>query len=424
MTEKIIEPKSVAVEASLLNAMMDRQHYNQYASYIDYKRVLPPTALLLEDYKKYYELYPDHEYINKELFYTQFCQHWHQSDLNEQDIIYFRDHVLPSVYAVEAKDVDSCLLGFIEKQTTEELIKSTKSFNLEKLRNILDYHEKQRNNIIKLCDTEITTISNVDFSVLDKTNGIPWWLPTLQQGIGSLVKGQLVLFSADFGTGKSAAVISQVAHTLEFMTGREYGPILYFNSEGTSADVFGRICSNVLRSEFTEGFEAVVANYATAQKMFLDKYGDDKLFVVQMMTSSVPWVTNKVLKYKPSLVIIDIADTLAKEEDVQSLKKVFDQLRVLSGSTCPIIATTQAGNQSYTDKETGEEKNRRWLSDKALYGSKTGKGGAADTIITIGKDNNKSNLRYISVPKKKRGKSVDITCQLIEEYSLYDELSW
>jgi len=425
MTEVGINPKSAAVEAALLKAMTRRENYATYNQYVDYKRVLEPTALLLKDYKKYYDLYPERNEIDLNVFYTQFSQHWHTTDLENESIAYFRDYVIPAVSAVDSTDVDRCLIGFIEKQTADELNRvSSKAFDLEKLREILGNHEKLYNEILKTTDLEVQTMSTVDFNVLDKTEGLPWWLPTLQEGIGSLVKGQLVVVSADSGTGKSAAMVSQVAHLLPIVVEKGLGPILYFNSEGTSADVFGRVCSNIFRDQIPGGFEDIVNKREAVRKQFLKRYGDDKLLVIQIAQPSVDWVLTKIVKYKPSLVIIDITDTLAKEEDVTSLKKVFDRLRVISGLYCPIIGTTQAGDQTYMDKETGQIHSRKWLSDKALYGSKTGKGGAADTIITIGKDDNNSKLRYISVPKKKRGNAVNITAELIEEYSFYKELSW
>lgn len=422
MTEITIEPVDVALEASLLNVMSLKQNFDLYNLYIDYKRVLPNTASVLKDYKKYYELYSEHEKINWDLFYTQFSQNWHAKDLENNDIEYYRDYVFKAIKEAENKDVESCLLGLMQRQAIDELNKG--KFELKRLREVLDAYELKESKIIRAIDKEITTIANVDFHILDKAEGIPWFLPTLQNGLGSLVKGQLVVVAADFGTGKSAFVVSQAAVALEYSLKANKGCILYFNSEGTEADVFGRLCSNLFRKQLVGGFEQVVEKHDMVRQQFIKRYGEGKFLVSQIVGNSLDWVYKKILKYNPSLVIIDITDTLAKEEDVISLKKVFDQLRVISGVTCPIIATTQAGDQSYQDRETGEIKNRKWLGDKALYGAKTGKGGAADTIITIGRDDGNGMLRYVSTPKKKRGKAVNITCQLVEEYSLYEELAW
>lgn len=416
-----INPKNISLESSLLNAMSIRDNFQLYNKFIDYKRVLPDTARLLKDYNKYFDLYTEHTTIDWQLFYTQFSQTWH-SELEVSDIEYYRDYVFPAISETKSEDVELCLLGLMRKHVLEEI--SVGDFNLKRIRGLLDSYENKESTITRTTDKEVITISNVDFNILDKAEGIPWFLPTLQGGLGSLVKGQLVVVSADYGTGKSAFVISQAALALEWTLKQNKGCILYFNSEGTEADVFGRLCSNLFRRQIPLGFEDIVEKREVIKEQFLKRYGEDRFLVSQISHNSVDWVYNKMLKYEPSLVIIDITDTLAKEEDVLSLKKVFDKLRVLSGLVCPIIATTQAGDQSYVDKGTGEMKTRKWLSDKALYGSKTGKGGAADTIITIGKDDKVPGVRYISTPKKKRGQSVNITCRLDDQYSLYSELAW
>lgn len=417
-----IEPKDVGLEASLLKVMSSRQYFDMYQNFIDHKRILPDTATLLKDYKKYFDLYVEHNEISWELFYTQFSQNWHQKDLESNDIEYYRDSVFPAIKKVNNQDAETCLLGLMQKHLREDLARD--NFDLVRIRSILDEYENKVATIVRTIDKEIVTINNVDFNVLDKSEGIPWFLPTLQDGLGSIVKGQLVVVSADFGTGKSAFVISQAAIALEYSLKHNKGCVLYFNSEGTEADVFGRLCSNLFRNKIPGGFEDIIEQREEVKEQFLKRYGENRFLVSQISSNSVEWISNKMQKYNPSLVIIDITDTLAKEEDVINLKKVFDRLRVLSGLMCPIIATTQAGDQSYRDNDTGQIKSRKWLSDKALYGSKTGKGGAASEIITIGKDDSTPGIRYIAIPKKKRGKAVNITCQLQDEYSLYKELAW
>lgn len=415
----------VMPEMALLKTFTLQVNFNLYEHCVNYKRVFPQTKLLLEDYKKYYEMYPKHEEIDMSLFYTQFSQNWH-IDFDDQQMDYYKNYVFPCLNAIEIEEVESCLLGLVKKQTSQEIRDILISeFNSNKIKDLLEQYELKESEILKIIDTEIHTIDKVDFSILDKANGIPWFLPALQNGLGSLVKGQLVVVTADYGTGKSAFVISQAAEALSYITKNKIDrPILYFNSEGTEADVFGRLCSNLYRDNIYGGFEEILQNSEIVRKDFIETYGVNSFYVIQMTNSTIGWIKNKIQKYNPALVIVDITDTLAPEESPQMLKKVYDKLRLLSGAYCPIIATTQSGNTQFQDKETGELKTRKWLTDKDLYGSKIGKGGAADTIIAIGKDDKNPKLRYISTPKKKRGIPVNLSCEIEEIYSLYRELAW
>lgn len=418
---EVISPKEVILEAQLLKLMAIKSNFDQYNSYIDYKRILPESLVILTDYKKYYELYQEHAEIDWNVFYTHFSQTWHTSSNDNIIVEDFIAHILPAIKTADATN-EAAILGLIQKQLVDKITNS--SFDSAKIRKYLDDYETTEAKLTGKIDKEIVTIDDADFSVLDKSIGIPWFLPTLQDGLGSLVKGQLVVISADYGVGKSGFVVSQVARALEWSLKYDKGCILYFNSEGTAEDVYGRICSNLYHKQIRGGFEEVFEKIDLVKEQFKLRYGAQRLLVSQISHNSVEWVNSKILKYNPSLVVIDITDNLAKEEDVQNLKKTFDRLRVLSGLSCPILATTQSGDTSYQDKESGQIKTRKWLGDKALYGSKTGKGGAADTIITIGKDDNNPTLRYIATPKKKRGRSVNITAELIEEFSLFRELAW
>lgn len=421
-----IQPKDIILESALLSTMSRKQNFTVYANSVDHKRLLPATSLLLIDYKKYFDLFPEHEIIDFGQFQTQFTQNWHNKDLDLLDIEYYRDYVFPAISKMEAVDNDQCLLGLMHKQTAEELSEvATTKFDVTLLRDILDKYEQKQQLIIRTNDADVYTMENVDFNVLDKAEGIPYFLPSLQAGLGSLVKGQFVVVSADYGTGKTAFVLSQVVHAFRHIAKRQdSGPILYFNSEGTEADVFGRFLSNLYSKHVPGGFEEVVTRREEIRGRFLKNYSADKFMVFQISTGGLNYIRAKMQQYKPSLVVIDITDVLAPEEDVMNLKKVYDGLRLMSGAFCPIIGTTQSGDTSYYDKEKNEVKTRKWLGDKALYGSKSGKGGAADTIITIGKDDNNPKLRYISTPKKKRGTMTNIIAELEDQYSLYKEITF
>jgi len=421
-----IPPKDISLETALLKSMSYKENFKAYSSAIDYKRVLPCTSLLLQDYGKYFELFTEHDHIDFGEFQTQFSHNWHINDLDQLDIEYYRDYVFPAIQKYDNNDVYTCLLGLIKKQAAEKLIQTVStSFEIEKIRNILDEYSDKISSYMTTCDEDVWTINNVDFEVLDNTKGIPYFLPSLQMNLGSLVKGQFVVVSADYGVGKTAFVLSQAANTFRHLVeNNDNRPILYFNSEGTEGDVFARFISNLFSSIYSEGFEQIINQRDEIRRKFVDKYPTDKFLVFQLSGKNLTYIRNKLKKYNPALVIIDITDVLAPEEDVTNLKKVYDNLRLLSGEYCPIIGTTQAGDTSYLDKETNKIKTRKWLGDKALYGSKSGKGGAADTIITIGKDDNNPRLRYISTPKKKRGTQVNVTCEIEDIYSLYRELTF
>ncbi len=424
-----IEPKDIVLETALLKTMSNRHNFTNYVNSVDKKRLLPATSLLLTDYEKYFILFPEHETIDFGQFQTQFTQNWHNNDLDQLDIEYYRDYVFPLITTNSSNYIDSktdhCLLGLMHKQTTEELLEVAKNdFNVIKLRQILDNYEQKQQLILLDNDKDAITVENVDLDVLDKTNGIPYFLPSLQMSLGGLIPGQFVVISADSNTGKSAFVVSQAVHAFKhFKNHPERGPILYFNSEGTPGDIFGRFWSNLYRKQIPEGIEEIALCREEIRNQFKELENSNKFMVFQIGFNSINYIRTKLQKYKPSLVIIDMLDTLATVEDPITLKKLYDSIRLLSLESCPIIGTTQSGNTTWFDKESGQEKSKKFLTDKDVLGCKA-KSASAETVITIGKNSDNPNIRYISTPKKKRGKMINITCTIIEKYSRYEEITF
>ena len=419
-----ISQKDVAIETALLKAMSQRFNFETYNDSINTKRIFPATEVVLKDYAKYFELYKEHKEVNFELFYTQFSQSWHNDDLDNEDITYYRDYVLPAIDKADKQEVETSLLGVMQKQALEEINKSAKkTFDISEIEAILDIYREKQGQIITENDDDCHTISNIDFDVLDKQNGIPYFMPSLQKSLGSLVKGQFVVVSADTGAGKSAFAIAQAVEAFKFLhnSGSDK-PILYFNSEGTEADVYVRFLSNLYKDKIAGGFEQVLTNITKVKEKYMDKHNHDNFKVFQLAGNNISYVKAKMQQYDPSFVIIDIVDSLAPEESPGLLKKLYDTIRQMSNTFCPIMGTTQSGDMSFFNKDTGAKEYRKWLDTKDMYGSKQ-KAGAADTVVAIGMDPD-TDMRYISVPKKKRGDPVKLTAELEGIYSNFKEISW
>lgn len=417
-----IKKTDIAIEVDLLKSMSKRYNFETYNDNIDVKRIYPSTKLLLEDYAKYFNLY-DHDTINFDVFYTQFNTSWH-NDMDADDVEYYRDYVFKAIKDSDAQQAETSLLGLIQKQTIQEINKiSEKEFDIDKITAILDIFREKHSQIIQESDDDAYTIENIDFSTLDKSKGIPYFLPVLQESLDSLVKGQFVVVTADTGGGKSAFSIAQASSTFRWLSEtKSERPILYFNSEGTEADVYGRMLSNLFKEEFPGGFEQIFREIDKVKEMLISKYNPQNFKVYQLEGKQVGFVKAKMMKYNPSLVIVDIADTLVPEESPTTLKKLYDTLRQMSGTHCPIIATTQAGDMAYMNKETGKMETKKWLTTKDVYGAKQ-KAGAADTIIGIGVEPD-SDIRYLNVAKLKRGIPVKLTLELQGIYSNFGEVKW
>lgn len=411
----------IELEASLLNALSTKKNYEKFISVLDTKRLIPITASLLKDYDKYYAKYK--EDINFETFYTEFSQNWHKKDLDEGDLAYYREVVFPLVQKSVA--TNNTYISLLEREAAHKIEQSMHNFNEQEIEEIVAEFKKLRNGYTEgVQDSDIFTINDLDLSVLDNSNGLTWFLPGLQAGVGSHMPGQFWVVAADSDTGKSAFCISQAVHVFKQLNKQgSKRPILYCTSEDTKEDLACRFLSNLYSDKVHGGFEDIINQYEKVGKNFETNFKADLFLGVAIRGhADLHNIKSKIAKYNPSLIIIDMLDKLSSSDNIQDLTRLYQDIRGIANDGYPIIGTSQSGNTSYQDKETGEFKHRRWLTDKDLANSKSGKQGAAYGMLMVGRDDDVPNIRYISTTKKKRGRSVDLTCEIVNEYSLYRQL--
>lgn len=414
---KPIELPDIQLEASLLKALAIKNVYNKFVGVLDHKRLIPTTAILLKDYKTYYEQYDKD--IDWGVFYTEFAHNWHTRDMDEHDLVYYRETVFPLIQ--QSIVDDNVYTALLEREATAKLEAIiANGMDQTKIQAVLKTLDEQKQ-IYGQEDRGMLRMTEVSLEGLDNTGGLTWCLPSLQDGLGSIMPGQFILLAADSNVGKSGLAITQVAHTLSLKMGK---PILYFDSEHTDKELRGRILSNLYRNEVDSGFDGIWQEEQRVYTHFDREYGADSLLTCQITgTKDLFKIETYIEKYDPCLVIIDMIDIMSASLSIQDLTPLYNRIRGLANSGYAIIGTTQAGNTSYQDKETGQFKSRRWLTDKDTAGSKGGgKQGAAYCMVMIGKDDEMPAIRYVTTTKKKRGHNVNITCEFTEKFSLYREL--
>lgn len=419
MTKEVIKQEDISLEASLLNALAIKKNYDQFVDVLEPKRLIPITALLLKDYKKYFDKFNTD--IDWSLFYTEFCE-WHRKDLDEHDLAYYRETVFPLISNSQNENVYISLLDRQAAKDIETIING--GFNSEEISEVVKNLQTQKAAYTKEIDADIFCLSSVDVSLLDTTNGLTWCLPSIQAGLNSLMPGQFIVVAADSDVGKSAFCITQAVHVFKQLHKMQQldRPILYCTSEDTKEDLTCRFLANLYQDQYL-GFEDVIINFERIREHYVANYNDGVFIGISIRgPSDLHRIKQKICKYNPSLIIIDMLDKLSNSDNIQDLTKLYQEIRGIANDGYPIIGTSQTGNTTYQDPETKEYKHRRWLSDKDLAGSKSGKQGAAYCIISIGKDDEMTNIRYLQTTKKKRGKHVQVTCQLDDIYSCYKEL--
>lgn len=418
--------KSFTLEKNLLQVMSQRDTYEYYHRYLREMKLIPTTYTLLRDYDKYFKLYQDHTRIDFDIFLTHFMTEWHQVNMTGEEMSFYADNVIPKLKERPEENYETCLLGLMGRDTLDKI--NEKEFDLDRIEQLLSDYKRMHSSIVKTTDSDVFSIEDLDLTVVDASGGIPYAFESLQNKLGGMVQGQFIVVGAASGVGKSAFCITQSVDTFRHLN--ESGsdrPILYFNSEGSPHSLYGRFLSNLYADKLPNGYIDVVRNQDKLKSHFKSTY-DTKLFLpFPIRGYGIDYIKSKIERYNPSLVVIDLLDAMSlnnKISEARGFEQLYLDLRDLSAFSCPIIGTSQAGDSAhYWDKERQEKVPKRWLSEKDLYFSNSGKQGAADTLIMIGMDSPYTPPRYISVVKDKVGQGpCKFTCELTPKYSLYEEI--
>jgi hypothetical protein len=416
------------IELTLLKALSTKYNYDKYIALVDKERLMQDTSLMLDDFGKYYDRYPNHKDIEYGTFYAHFAQDWHKKDLDNEDINYYRKTVIPALEKHADDDTQSVLLALESREVTQKITESLeKDLDVDFIKSTLEKYVEQHNNIYDN-ESDVFTPTSIDLGESDQSHGVPWFLPSLQRGLGGLTGGQFVVIAADSGVGKSCFCISQAVHTVKWIKKTESErPILYFTSEDTESDLMSRFFSNLYAGHINGGFEDIITRREEVQKSFTDNFPKDSLLAARIGGPKDMYKINRLVeRYNPCLIIVDMLDCLSKSQEQGDLGLLYQQFRTIANAGYPIIGTTQSGNTSYQyfDKEKNEmvTKYREHLTDKDMANSKSSKQGATYCSIMIGKSNSGEFVRHLNTTKKKRGQAVRATVELVERFSQYKEL--
>jgi replicative DNA helicase len=239
---------------------------------------------------------------------------------------------------------------------------------------------------------QLGDFENDDLNFLAKTQhdtpGLRWRLDSLNTSLGSLRKGDFGFLFARPETGKTTFLSSEIA----FMAGQTDRPIIWFDNEEQG----GKVLLRCYQAALGLPLHQLLANRDTYNAKYkeLTKSNIKLLYDPNLTKAKVESVCKE---YNPALIIFDQIDHIQGFEDARNdieLKNKYTWGRGIAGLYGPVIAVCQAGS-------TGDGK--RWLTMNDVDNSKTGKQGAADWILGIGKDYDEGHefVRYLYLSKNK-----------------------
>lgn len=218
--------------------------------------------------------------------------------------------------------------------------------------------------------------------------GLRWDLASLNSSLGSLRLGTFGFVFARPETGKTTFLASQ----LKGMAQQVCQPIWWFTNEQSGDEILTRVYQSILGYTLTDLYRDI----PTARAEFL-KQTKGNIRIVYDTQLNKQTVERLLKQYGAGLIIFDQIDPIkgfkADRDDLE-LTAIYEWARSLAGTYAPVIGVCQAG-------QSGDGK--RWLTMNDVANSKTGKQGAADFILGIGKapDDGLEQYRYLHLSKNK-----------------------
>ena len=413
---------SETIDTTILRILREREWFDKLHSSLPIYAFDEKTQVIINDFKEYFQEF-QHEVIEPSTFNSWFFAFQHPTLKGDNKSFY------------------SKLLDQIHRPVDEETKKGIVARTLElgfatNVANLVKKYETGEDIDIQRAIDEASETLKVQ---LDRKVNVPWVRDSIhdlldEQGVDQGLKWRLDCLNqsmrpirpGDFGiiagrpdTGKTTFISSEITFMASQLKNyyKEDRPILWFNNEGPGKRIITRLYQSALNCSISDLLlrkkkGSIVEDYRTAV---------GRLSNIRIMDVHDMWnydIVDIIRETNPGLIIFDMIDNIkfhntsgvAGARTDQVLEGMYQWARVLGVRfDCPVFATSQI---------SVEGDGLQFPTLSMLKDSKTGKQGACDFQLMIGKSNELGMdlSRFIGLPKNKlavEGFPKDPRCEVI-----------
>jgi len=391
------------IDVVILQVMRDRDTFDKMYSSMPVYALEEKTSLILQDYAEYFKQFEGHTSIDRDTFRTLFFSFLHPSIKDELKVYY-------------SALLDKALLGEVDDDTRRGL--TARILELEfatKVANITKKYDAGEDIDIARAVQEATEtlqaqldrktrIPWVQDSIQDllkleeATHGLKWRLDSINRSMRPLRSGDFGIIAARPDAGKTSFLTSELTHMAAQLPEDKH--IVWLNNESLGQRIVTRLYQSALDASISELKKLSTAGKITS--MYAQSVGAlDRIRVLDVHDCWNYEVSDILAEMNPGLVVFDMIDNVrfggltAGARTDQALEAMYQWARVLGVRLeCPILATSQI---------SAEGDGMCYPAMHMLKDSKTGKQGAADFIMMLGRSDDPmlESSRFISLPKNK-----------------------
>lgn len=411
-----------SLDVTTLQILRDREEYNKYKNLVPTSLLDPITDAILKDYGRYFKEHKEHKSVDQNAFKSAFFGTYHPK-LTEEQRVQYRS-VIDNCLSTDIDPVirENYVARIVEQDYTARMIELLRQYNegedINILREINQLAEQAETDLDKkveysFIDDDISDLLEVD----DNHTGLNWRLQCLHDYMRPLRAGDFGIIAGRPDTGKTSFLASELTHLAKqipnaFSADR---PIIWFNNEGPGKRIKPRLYQAALDLSITDMI--ALSKRGELLEAYTQAVGAvDRIKIMDVHGFWNYEVEDVIKKERPALVVYDMIDNIkfagmnAGSRTDQVLEQMYSWAREACVKYDAIgMCTSQISNE-------GDGLLHPTLG--MLKDSKTGKQGACDFQIMIGRSNdfNSETVRGIGIVKNKLrvdGKSGDPRAEVI-----------
>lgn len=399
----------MSLDITLLQVMKTRKEYVRLHRAVNDRAFDIRTTTVLNDFGKYFDEFPDCDVIPLAGEFATWFTVAHRTIKEEDMAVYrqiFRQCAAEPPEAVRDVVVTKLLesnLAVLVGDIADRWARGEEISPGQILRRYVDEFEADVSRKVKI---PFVPIGDNLFKDAVMQAGLTWRSEPLNLCMRKLRAGDFGILAARPDAGKTSFIASEITHIAPQLPAyfeNDKRPIIWFNNEGPGE----RIQERIIQAALGLPASKIVALQKAGQlwQKYTEAIGGDLLRIrVLDVHGYKSWQIEEIIKQtQPGLIVFDMIDNIKFDGDVlnggqrtdQILEGMYQWARELAVRyRCVALATSQV---------SADGEGLAYPTLGMLKDSKTGKQGAAEFIITLGKKNESAyeNIRFLGLTKNK-----------------------
>lgn len=400
---------TISLDITLLQVLKHRKEYQRLYRTVNERAFDMRTSTVVSDFGKYFTDFPDCNLIPLQGEFATWFVLQHRSVKEEDMAVYrqiFRQCAAEPTDEVKAHVVGKLLEANLCVLVADIADRWTRGDEVNigsALRSMIDSYEADVERKVKIPFVDIG--DNLFKDAVNQT-GISWRLDCLNMSMRRLRPGDFGIIAARPDAGKTsfiASEVTQMAPQLAEYFGSDDRGIIWFNNEGPGDRIQERIIQAAL------GLPASKLVALQKSGKLWDTYKEaigGNLHKIRVLDvhGYKSWQIEEIIKQtNPGLVVFDMIDNIRFDGEVLNGGQRTDQVLEGMYQWARELAVRYKLVALATSQVSAEGDGLSYPSLGMLKDSKTGKQGAVDFIIVLGKKNEVmyENIRFIGITKNK-----------------------